>query len=60
MSLLEARDVVVRYGRGRPALDGVSCAVRGGELLGVVGPNGSGKTTLVRVISGVLRPEAGK
>jgi len=60
MSLLEARDVVVRYGRGRPALDGVSCAVRGGELLGVVGPNGSGKTTLVRVISGLLRPEGGE
>jgi iron complex transport system ATP-binding protein len=38
----------------------VTCAVRGGELLAVVGPNGSGKTTLVRVISGLLRPEGGE
>ena len=57
---LVARHLVVRYGRGRPALDGVSCAVHGGELLAVVGPNGSGKTTLVRVISGLLRPAGGE
>ncbi len=60
MSLLEARDLVARYGRGRAALDGVTCAARGGELLAVVGPNGSGKSTLVRVISGLLRPERGE
>jgi iron complex transport system ATP-binding protein len=60
MSLLETRGLVVRYGRGRPALDGVTCAARGGDLLAVVGPNGSGKTTLVRVISGLLRPESGE
>ena len=57
---LAARDLVVRYGRGRAALDGVSCAVSAGELLAVVGPNGSGKTTLVRVLSGLLRPERGE
>ena len=57
---LEVRDAVVRYGAGRPALERVSCAVRGGELLAVVGPNGSGKTTLVRVVSGLLRPESGE
>lgn len=57
---LAVRDAVVRYGRGQPALDAVSCAVQGGELLAVVGPNGSGKTTLVRVVSGLLRPERGE
>ena len=57
---LEARDLVVRYGRGRRALDGVSCLVPPGQLLAVVGPNGSGKTTLVRVISGLVRPETGE
>jgi iron complex transport system ATP-binding protein len=60
VSLLEVRHVVARYRGGQPALDGVTCTVRGGELLAVVGPNGSGKTTLVRVISGLLRPEAGE
>jgi iron complex transport system ATP-binding protein len=60
MTLLEARDLLVRYRGGPPALDGVTCAARGGELLAVVGPNGSGKTTLVRVVSGLLRPERGE
>jgi len=46
------------YGRG-PVLDGVSLAVGAGEIVGVIGPNGSGKTTLVRLLAGVLRPQAG-
>jgi iron complex transport system ATP-binding protein len=56
---LEIRDLTVRYRTGRPALDGVSCTVRGGELLAVAGPNGSGKTTLVRALSGLVRPSGG-
>jgi iron complex transport system ATP-binding protein len=46
------------YGRG-PVLDGVCLAVGAGEIVGVIGPNGSGKTTLVRLLAGVLRPQAG-
>jgi len=46
------------YGRG-PVLDGVSLAVGAGEIVGVIGPNGSGKTTLVRLLAGVLKPQAG-
>ncbi len=57
---LEGRDLTVRYGRARVALEGVSCAVGRGQLLAVVGPNGSGKTTLVRVLGGRLRPERGE
>ena len=57
---LEARDLAVRYGTAAFALDGVSCRVRGGSLLAVVGPNGSGKTTLVRALSGLVRLQRGQ
>jgi iron complex transport system ATP-binding protein len=57
---LEARELAVRYGASRLALDGVSCAVDQGQLLAVVGPNGSGKTTLVRALSGLVRLERGE
>ncbi|MFD9136362.1 ATP-binding cassette domain-containing protein [Streptomyces bottropensis] len=45
---------------GSPALQGVSLAVRGGEILAVTGPRGSGKTTLLRCLSGQLRAQRGE
>ena len=42
------------------ALDGVSFAVRAGELVGYIGPNGAGKSTTVKILSGILVPEAGR
>ena len=47
-------DVTVRYG-ARTALDGVSCTVRGGEVLALLGPNGSGKSSLLRAAGGLQR-----
>jgi ABC-type branched-subunit amino acid transport system ATPase component len=55
---LSVRGVSMRFG-GVQALDDVSFAARGGEVLGVMGPNGAGKTTLFNVISGVQHPTAG-
>src|SRR4051812_13022025 len=52
--LLEARDIVVHYGRIK-ALHGVSLVVHKGELVTLLGSNGAGKTTIMRAISG-LRP----
>lgn len=45
---------------GSPALQGVSMAVREGEILAVTGPRGSGKTTLLRCLSGQLRVQQGE
>ncbi len=41
------------------ALDDVSLQVRSGEVYGLLGPNGSGKTTLIRMLVGLLLPDAG-
>jgi branched-chain amino acid transport system ATP-binding protein len=56
--LLSVDGLVKRFG-GFRALDGLSFAMRSGEILGLVGPNGSGKTTCINVISGLYRPDAG-
>jgi branched-chain amino acid transport system ATP-binding protein len=55
---LIARDVVKDFA-GLRALDGVSFALRQGEILGLIGPNGSGKTTLINVVTGLLRISSG-
>jgi ABC-2 type transport system ATP-binding protein len=44
---------------GRPALRGVSLAVAPGSICGLIGPDGAGKTTLMRILCGLLRPDAG-
>src|SRR5437762_729665 len=56
--ILELKQVTVRFG-GITALDGVSCTVERGEILGLIGPNGAGKTTLFDVISGIRLPNEG-
>ncbi|MFC7842009.1 ATP-binding cassette domain-containing protein [Streptomyces sp. NPDC057382] len=48
-----------RYG-DKKALDGLGLTVARGTVHGVLGPNGAGKTTLVRVLSTLLRPDAGR
>ena len=56
---LAAHGVGVTLG-GSEILRDVSCELRPGELLGIVGPNGSGKTTLIRALAGVLDVSAGR
>jgi branched-chain amino acid transport system ATP-binding protein len=57
--VLRAESVTVRFG-GLTALDGAALDVHDGEILGVIGPNGAGKTTLFDVLSGFVRPDAGR
>jgi ABC-2 type transport system ATP-binding protein len=44
---------------GQPVLRGLSLAVCPGEVYGLLGPNGSGKSTAIRLIAGLLSPDAG-
>jgi len=57
-SLLTVEGVRVEFEKV-VAVAGVSFAMQGGELLGLVGPNGAGKTTLLRVLAGLQAPTAG-
>jgi ABC-2 type transport system ATP-binding protein len=43
----------------RPAVDALDLTVYGGEFYALVGPNGAGKTTTLRMVVGLLRPDAG-
>lgn len=56
---LALEGVVKRYG-DKLAVDHLSLQVRPGELYALLGPNGAGKTTTLRMISGLLRPDAGR
>jgi zinc transport system ATP-binding protein len=57
--LVELERVSLRFGEV-VALEAVDLAVDAGDFLGVIGPNGSGKTTLIRVMLGLLAPDAGQ
>ncbi|WP_433215565.1 ABC transporter ATP-binding protein [Microtetraspora malaysiensis] len=57
--MLLAEDLVKGYGRRR-ALDGFDLAVAAGEIVGLIGHNGAGKTTFVEIVSGLVRPDAGR
>ena len=55
---IETAGLVKAFGRTR-ALDGLDLEVATGEVHGFLGPNGAGKTTTLRVLLGLLRPDAG-
>jgi ABC-2 type transport system ATP-binding protein len=57
--IVEAREVSKRFGT-LTAVDRLSFAVRPGEIFGLVGPDGAGKTTTMRMLAGVMRPDAGQ
>ena len=47
-------------GQESPALDSVSIAIEPGRMTGLVGPDGAGKTTLIRILAGLIDPDAGQ
>jgi len=59
MSLLRTEGLTRHFG-GVAAVEDLAFAVEEGEILGLIGPNGSGKTTALNMLSGFLRPDAGR
>lgn len=56
---VHAQDLVRGFGAVQ-AVRGVSFDIERGEIFGLVGPDGAGKTTIMRMLAGVLRPDAGQ
>jgi ABC-2 type transport system ATP-binding protein len=56
---IDVRGLTKRYG-GRAVVDDVALQVRPGRICGFLGPNGSGKTTTIRMLCGLLTPDAGE
>src|SRR5262245_13328294 len=55
---IDVHGMTKRFGR-RVAVDHIDLQVRRGEICGFLGPNGSGKTPTIRMLCGLLRPDAG-
>ncbi len=56
---IDVRGLTKRYG-GRAVVDKVDLQVGQGRICGFLGPNGSGKTTTIRMLCGLLKPDAGE
>jgi ABC-2 type transport system ATP-binding protein len=56
--VVEARGLIRKYG-DLVAVDDVDLIVKEGEVYGLIGPNGCGKTTTIKLVCGLLRPNAG-
>ena len=56
---MEAHGLVKSF-QGTRAVDGVDIAVPEGSIYGILGPNGAGKTTTLRMLLGIIEPDAGK
>jgi ABC-2 type transport system ATP-binding protein len=56
---VEVHRLVKRFGGRVAAVDGLDLSVRRGETYGLLGPNGAGKTTTIRMLLGLVRPDAG-
>jgi ABC-2 type transport system ATP-binding protein len=55
---IDVRGVTKKFG-DRTVVNDIAMQVRPGEIYGFLGPNGSGKTTFLRMLCGLLRPDAG-
>lgn len=59
MKMLVIKGLTKRFG-DFTAVDNISLAVEKGEIFGFLGPNGAGKTTTIKMVAGLLQPDAGQ
>lgn len=58
--MIDLQGVTKTYAKNNlKAVDDLTLHVNGGELFGFIGPNGAGKTTTIKMMTGILRPDAG-
>jgi len=57
-NIVEVKDMVKKYG-DHVAVNGISFAIRRGEIIGFLGPNGAGKTTTISILACLLAPTSG-
>ena len=58
--MIEIRDLVKGYEKGKPILKGINVTIADASVFGLVGINGAGKSTLLSLIAGVLQKERGQ
>ncbi len=58
MAFIKIEDLYKSYGQ-REALRGLDLSVSKGDIYGFLGPNGAGKTTAIKIIMGLIKPDAG-
>ena len=56
--MIELENLTMHYGDLK-ALDGLSLTIQPGELFAFLGPNGAGKTTAIKILTGLMKPDAG-
>lgn len=58
--MIKFENVSKTYNKSVKAVNDISFNVKGGEIVGFIGPNGSGKTTTMKMLTGIIKPDCGK
>ncbi len=58
--MIKFENVTKVYNKTVRAIDDISFNVKGGEIVGFIGPNGSGKTTTMKLLTGIIKADVGK
>ena len=58
-NVVQIANVRKGYGHGKTVYENLNLNLPAGKIVGLLGPNGSGKTTLIKMLAGLLEPEAG-